>query len=124
MAWQAAAHISLFNFFLSIFQRRWIMKNLSRRVLTLFAPIIFMTVLAGCLSPVAFQTTGGAAGGAVPSSSESRGAGKGESYFIAQYEDVIQAVLKSGKILSLELKEKTLMKIGHPSGILGGRQIE
>lgn len=84
------------------------MKNLSRRVLTLFAPIIFMTVLAGCLSPVAFQTTGGAAGGAVPSSSESRGAGKGESYFIAQYEDVIQAVLKSGKILSLELKEKNV----------------
>jgi len=82
------------------------MKNLFRRALTLFVPIIFMTILGGCLSPVAFQAVGGAAGGATPSASEYRGAGKGESYFIAHYEDVIQAVLKSGKILSLELEEK------------------
>ena len=82
------------------------MKNLFRRALTLFVPIIFMTILGGCLSPVAIQAVGGAAGGAGPSASEYRGAGKGESYFIAHYEDVIQAVLKTGKTLSLELEEK------------------
>ena len=82
------------------------MKNLFRRALTLFVPIIFMTILGGCLSPVAFQAVGGAAGGAGPSASEYRGAGKGESYFIAHYEDVIQEVLKTGKTLSLELEEK------------------
>ena len=82
------------------------MKNLFRRTLTLFVPIIFMTILGGCLSPVAIQAVGGAAGGAGPSASEYRGAGKGESYFIAHYEDVIQEVLKTGKTLSLELEEK------------------
>jgi hypothetical protein len=84
------------------------MKNLSRCALTLLAPIFFMTSFCGCLSPVAFQAVGGAAGGAAPSSSEYRGAGKGESYFIAHYADVIQAVLKAGKILSLELEEKNV----------------
>ena len=82
------------------------MKSLSRRALTLLAPIIFMTTLGGCLPTVAIQAVGGAAGGAAPSTSEYRGAGKGESYFIAHFEDVIQAALKTGKTLSLELKEK------------------
>jgi hypothetical protein len=86
------------------------MRSLSRRALTLFAPIFFMTIFGGCLSPLAIQAAGGAAGGATPSASDYRGAGKGESYFIAHYEDVIQAVLKSGKILSLELEEKKVDK--------------
>jgi hypothetical protein len=120
MAWQAAAHISLFNF-LSIFQRRLIMKNLSGRALTLFTPIILMTVLGGCLSPLAIQAVGGAAGGSAPSASEYRGAGKGESYFIAHYEEVIQAVLKAGKILSLELEEKKVDKDGASLRYFGGK---
>ena len=82
------------------------MKRLFRRALALFVPIICMTILGGCLSPIAIQAVGGAAGGAAPSASAYRGGGKGESYFIAHYEDVIQAVLKSGKTLSLELEEK------------------
>lgn len=84
------------------------MKSLSRRALTWLVPIILMIILGGCLSPVAIQAVGGAAGGVAPSASEYRGAGKGESYFIAHYDDVIQAVLKSGKTLSLELKEKQI----------------
>jgi hypothetical protein len=84
------------------------MKILSRRALTCLAPIILMIILGGCLSPVAIQAVGGAAGGVGSSASEYRGAGKGESYFIAHYDDVIQAVLKSGKTLSLELKEKQI----------------
>ena len=86
------------------------MKSLSRCALTLLVPIIFMPIFGGCLSPLAIQAVGGAAGGAAPSASEYRGAGKGESYFIAHYEDVIQAALKSGKILSLELEEKKVDK--------------
>jgi len=98
------------------------MKNLSRRALTLFAPIIFTTILGGCLSPLAIQAVGGAAGGTAPSASEYRGAGRGESYFIAHYEDVIQAVLKSGQILSLELKEKKVDKDRASIRYLGGKE--
>jgi hypothetical protein len=86
------------------------MKSLSRCALTLLAPIIFMTILIGCLSPLAIQAVGGAASGAGSSASEYQGGGKGESYFIAHYDDVVQAALKTGEILSLELKEKIVEK--------------
>jgi hypothetical protein len=82
------------------------MKNFYKRTLLVVAPIICITVLSGCLSPIAIQAVGGAAGGAAPSTSDYRGGGKAESYFIARYEDVMQAVLKAGETLSLELKEK------------------
>ena len=52
------------------------------------------------------QAAGGAAGGAAPSSSNYLGRGKGESYFIARYDDVIKAALRAGEVLSLEMKEK------------------
>ena len=84
------------------------MKSLSRRALKWLAPIILMIIFVGCLPTLPIQTVGSAAGGVAPSASEYRGAGKGESYFIAHYDDVIQAVLKSGKTLSLELKEKQI----------------
>ena len=96
------------------------MKSISRCALTLFVPIIFMTIFGGCLSPLAIQAVGGAAG-AAPSASEYRGAGKGESYFIAHYEDVIQAALKAGKILSLELEEKKVDKERASLRYLGGK---
>lgn len=82
------------------------MKSLSRRALKWLAPIILTIMLGGCLPTIPIQAVGSAAGGVTPSASEYQGAGKGESYFIAHYDDVIQAVLKSGKTLSLELKEK------------------
>jgi hypothetical protein len=82
------------------------MKNLSRSALNGLAAIILMIILGGCLPTLPIQAVGGAAGGVVPSASEYRGAGRGESYCIAHYDDVIQAVLASGKTLSLELKEK------------------
>ena len=98
------------------------MKSLSRRAFTLFASIFFTTIFGGCLSPLAIQAVGGAAGGAAPSASDYRGAGKGEIYFIAHYEDVIQAVLKSGKILSLELEEKKVDKERAFLRYLGGKE--
>ena len=50
---------------------------------------------AGSNAPVAFNNSGG---------------GKGESFWIAQYDDVIDAVLQASEVLSLELKEKTIEK--------------
>ena len=82
------------------------MKSLSKRALKWLALILLTIILDGCLPAVAIQAVGSAAGGAAPSASEYRGAGKAESYFIAHYDDVIQAVLNSGTTLSLELKEK------------------
>ena len=82
------------------------MKSLSRRALKWLAPIILTIMLGGCLPTIPIQAVGSAAGGVTPSASEYQGAGKGESYFIARYDDVIQAVLRSAKTLSLVLKEK------------------
>ena len=67
---------------------------------------VFIMINGGCVSPFVMQTAGGAAGGAAPSSSENLGRGKGESYFIARYDDVVEAALKAGEALSLEIKEK------------------
>jgi len=82
------------------------MNDLSKRPLTLFVPILYIAILSGCMSPLAIQAVGGAAGEIAPAASNYRGAGKGESYFIAHYEDVVQAVIKAAEALSLELKEK------------------
>ena len=70
------------------------------------ALVVFMMVNSGCMSPFVMQPAGGAAGGAAPSSSNYLGRGKGESYFIARYDDVIKAALQAGEVLSLEMKEK------------------
>jgi len=98
------------------------MNNLSKHALTLFAPILYITILSGCLSPLAIQAVGGAAGGVAPATSDYRGAGKGESYFIARYEDVIQAVLKTGEVLSLELKEKKVDQDSASIEYYGGKE--
>jgi hypothetical protein len=71
-----------------------------------FALGILMMVNGGCLSPFVMQAAGGAAGGAGPSSSNYLGRGRGESYFIARYDDVIKAALRAGELLALEIKEK------------------
>ena len=52
----------------------------------------------GSHAPVAFNNSGG---------------GKGESYWIAQYDDVIAATLRAGKALALELNEEKIEKIEH-----------
>jgi len=70
------------------------------------ALVVFLMMNGGCMSPIVMQAAGGAAGGAAPSSSNYLGRGKGESYFIARYDDVIKAALRAGEVLSLEMKEK------------------
>jgi hypothetical protein len=51
---------------------------------------------------------GGAAGSNVPVSFDNEGGGRGESFWLAEYKDVIAGSLRAGEALSLELKEKTL----------------
>lgn len=82
------------------------MVTSTRRCMVFFALGILMMINSGCLSPFVMQAAGGAAGGAAPSSSDYLGRGRGESYFIARYDDVIKAALRAGELLVLEIKEK------------------
>jgi hypothetical protein len=59
---------------------------------------------AGCVAPVPLNTMGGAAGGSAPVSFENESGGRGESFWIAKYKDVIAAILRAGEALSLEVK--------------------
>ena len=74
------------------------------RPITVF---IFLICNVGRLSPFAISTVG-SAGSAAPVASNNLGGGKGESFWIAQYDDVIEAVLQAGEVLSLELREKKI----------------
>ena len=79
------------------------------KIVRLIALSIVLTSNAGCLSPLAISTMG-TAGSNAPVAFNNSGGGKGESFWIAQYDDVIDAVLQAGEVLSLELKEKTIEK--------------
>ena len=79
------------------------------RIVRLIALSIVLTCNVGCLSPLAIGTMG-TAGSSAPVAFNNSGGGKGESFWIAQYDDVIDAVLQAGEVLSLELKEKTIEK--------------
>ena len=59
----------------------------------------------GCMAPVAFQTVG-AIGGASPVALSLVEKGKVESYWVARYADVVDATIRAGQVLSLELVEK------------------
>jgi hypothetical protein len=76
---------------------------------TLITLIIILVCNVGCLSSIALNSVGAAAGGA-PVSFENSGGGKGESFWIASYDDVIAASLRAGEALSLETKEKQIEK--------------
>ena len=69
--------------------------------------LIILICNVGCLSPLAINAVG-SAGSAAPVASNNLGGGKGESFWIAQYDDVIEAVLQAGEVLSLELREKKI----------------
>ncbi len=72
--------------------------------------IILLIVIAchvGCTSPIAINTMG-AAGSNTPVAFGSEGGGRGESFWIAKYEDVMKAALSAGKALSLEIEEKRI----------------
>ena len=63
----------------------------------------------GCLSPIALNSIGTASSTA-PVAFNNLGGGEGESFWIAEYDDVIAATIRAGETLSLELKEKKVEK--------------
>ena len=60
--------------------------------------------LNGCTAALVFQ---GVSGGA-PVAFHSAGGGKGDSAWLAHYDDVVQATLRAGEALSLKLEKKEI----------------
>jgi len=77
------------------------------RIVRSAALLIILICNAGCLSPLAISTVEGV-GSTAPVASNRLGGGKGETFWIAQYHDVIAAVLQAGEVLALELQEERL----------------
>ena len=71
-----------------------------------FGCCILVLCTNGCLSSSAISTIG-TAGGFAPVSFTDSGGGKGESYWLARYEDVVVAVGRAGKALSLDVNEES-----------------
>ncbi len=78
-------------------------------IVKLIAMFIFLISNVGCLSPVAMSTIG-AAGSGTPVAFNHLGGGKGESFWIARYDDVTAAALRAAEALSLEVKGKKVEK--------------
>jgi len=78
-------------------------------IIKLIALFIFLICIIGCLSPIAINTIG-AAGSNTPVAFNVLGGGKGESYWIARYDDVTAAALRAGEALTLEVREKKIEK--------------
>ena len=81
------------------------MARLSKS-LALCAVVIAIAACGGCVLPAA--TILPAATGAAPVVVEPRGSGRGDSFWVARYDDVVKAALRAGQTLSLELREKTV----------------
>jgi hypothetical protein len=71
--------------------------------LSALGAVLFIS--SGCMAPVAFQAAG-AIGGASPVAMNLVEKGKAESYWVARYADVVDATIRAGQVLSLELLEK------------------
>lgn len=71
------------------------------------ALFFFLNFNVGCIPPIAPNTLG-AASSSVPVAFHNKGGGKGESSWIAQYDDVIAAAKRTGEVLSLEVREEVI----------------
>jgi hypothetical protein len=86
-----------------------IIKKISVVILKFIGLFSFSIWIVGCFSPIAI-TTIGAAGSGAPVAINHLGGGKGESYWIARYDDVTAAAMRAAKALSLEVKEQKMEK--------------
>ena len=77
------------------------------KIVKLIALFIFLISNVGCFSPAAISTIGTASSG-TPVAFSHMGGGKGESFWIARYDDVTAAALRAGEALSLTVKEKKI----------------
>ena len=85
------------------------MRNFSTVLFKLILFASFLPCMTGCLPPLAIQSIG-AAGSGAPVAFNHLGGGKGESYWIARYDDVTRATMETAKTLSLKVKEKKIEK--------------
>jgi len=67
---------------------------------------LFLTCLCGCAAPLAMQAFSSSG----PVAFNSIGRGKGDSSWLARYDDVVQATLRAGQVLSLKLEKKEVGK--------------
>ena len=58
----------------------------------------------GCTAPLALQGLSSAS----PVAFNSTGTGRGDSAWLARYDDVVQATLRAGEVLSLDLEKKEI----------------
>ena len=72
----------------------------------LTALCLVFIALCGCTAPLALQGLGSTS----PVAFNSIGRGKGDSFWLARYDDVIQATLRAGLTLSLKLEKKEIGK--------------
>ena len=77
------------------------------RIVKLIALCLVVVCNVGCLSSIGASTLG-TAGGNAPVAFSNTGGGRGESYWIAEYDDVVEATLRAGEVLSLALDEKKI----------------
>ena len=83
------------------------MENIRVRIVRPTVLLIILICNAGCLPPLAINTAG-TAGSATPVASNNLGGGRGETFWMAEYRDVIKAVLQAGENLSLEITEERI----------------
>ena len=65
---------------------------------------LLLTGLCGCAAPLALQGLGSA----TPVAFNATGMGEGDSAWLVRYDDVVQATLRAGEVLSLNLEKKEI----------------
>ena len=73
----------------------------------LLTGLFFLFVgLSGCAAPLAMQGLSSSS----PVAFSYLGRGKGDSFWLARYDDVVRATLRAGQVLSLKLEKKEIKK--------------
>ncbi|MDJ0610601.1 MAG: DUF3568 family protein [Kiloniellales bacterium] len=75
------------------------------RLLTAAALLTASALTGGCVAAAAIAPS---AVGASPVVVENLGSGRGDSFWMARYDDVVEAALRAGEVLSLELTEEQI----------------
>ena len=76
-------------------------------IVKLIALCMVLLCNVGCLSSIGASTLG-TAGSNAPVAFSRSGSGKGESYWLAQYDDVVAATVRAGEVLSLTVDEEKI----------------
>ena len=77
---------------------------IEKRVVLRAVFCLLLTGLCGCAAPLALQGLGSA----TPVAFNATGMGTGDSAWLARYDDVVQATLRAGEVLSLNLEKKEI----------------